>query len=206
MTARSIHRLGWAAIALLWAATGYLVAYYAVLLVVGPDTLYRVLGEATYNALIPAGGFALVIMVVAVASCWIAPFLVSFSLARRALARLSRPRALWVPLGCAAAATFALPVLAFDGWPGALLPIVIEDGTAFALGYSAIEFLSIRTGMTAEDVVHRLGQPLVRWPADSDGEAVWAWSRSPHGSSYRVRSVVFRAGRVATTYSEFYID
>jgi hypothetical protein len=141
-----------------------------------------------------------------VSTLWLVPFLANYALARMALGFLLSFRARRAALVLAAFPTLALALVPFDGWPGALLPLVWDDDTEFALGYSAMEYWSVHKGMTKEEVVARLGEPLVRWRRDSSGEEDWRWTRSPHGSSYRIRSVLFREGRVSGTFSEFYVD
>ena len=55
----AVRIVGSGVIALLWAVSGYLLTYYAVLLYFGPDRLHTLLGGELYNALIPVGGFNL---------------------------------------------------------------------------------------------------------------------------------------------------
>lgn len=57
------RRLGWSLIALLWLTSAYLVVHYAAVLLLGPESLVRILGEGVYNALIPVGGFPLLLLI-----------------------------------------------------------------------------------------------------------------------------------------------
>jgi len=206
VTEPRIRRIGWSLIALVWIAVGYLMAYYTVLITVGPNRLYRILGQEAYNALIPVGGLSLLALIAVLAISWLAPFLAMFWVSRFALRGLPAQKRVRAAMAIALATTLALPILALDGWPSALLPLVVGDDTEFAPGYSPINFLMIRPGMTVANVTDRLGPPLVRWPPSASGEQIWSWSRSPHGSSYRVRSVIFRGGVVSEAFSEFYVD
>ncbi len=95
---------------------------------------------------------------------------------------------------------------ALDGGGGCLTPLVFREDTEYASGYSAPAFQQLRLGMTEQEVLALLGSPLDRWPRMESGEVGWQWTRSPGSNSYRVRSVVFRSGRVVEIFHEFYID
>jgi len=61
-------------------------------------------------------------------------------------------------------------------------------------------------GMSPAEVEAQVGPPLERYPNRESGAEGWRWTRTPNDSSYRVRAVVFRDGRVVKKDSEFYID
>ena len=63
----------------------------------------------------------------------------------------------------------------------------------------------MRAGMSSDEVVRCIGEPLRRYPDAAGGER-WLWTRSPHDSSYRIRAVLFRDRRVVRRESEFYVD
>lgn len=209
MRAKRVRWLGWGVIALLWATTCYLVVYYGLLLWLGPDRLYALLGQDTYNALVPVGGFGLLLLVLLGTAVWLLPLAGFYTLASACLHAASsgvgRRRRQAIAGLVSVGLTLSLPAVLLDGWPWALMPLVWEDDTEFAAGYSPLGFLRVRTGMTPAEVTGLLGSPLEQYTA-SDAKETWRWTRSPHSSSYRMRAVVFRNGRVAEKYSEFYVD
>ena len=210
MTARARY-LGYGVIVSSWAVLAYLVAYYAVLLAFGPDRLHAALGAGAYNRIFPPGGFTLLLSILVLGVVWAIPFGLFF-VGVAGMARWVAPRK---PLRwrLRAAAAVAVPLTAalhfgsLDGWPWAAFPYVVGDDTHFAPGYSALGFWNVRAGMTAEDVVARAGEPLERYPIDGHpDEEGWRWTRSPHSSHYRIRSVLFRQGHVVERSAEFYWD
>jgi hypothetical protein len=98
-------------------------------------------------------------------------------------------------------ALHALP----DGWPGSAGPLLFLDDTQFSPTYSATGFLRVSRGMREAEVEQLAGTPLERYQVEP-GLYGWRWTRSPHDSHYRVRSVLFRDGRVVNKASEFYVD
>jgi hypothetical protein len=201
------RRIGWSLIALLWVSAAYLVAHYAALVILGPERLHHLLGERIYNVIIPVGGFPLFILAALTLVVWLAPFSIAFGAVWLVLGRntkLTRRRRASLAATMAVAATAALPFVMLDGWPWALMPLVWEDDTEFAPGYSPVGFWSVSAGMSPDSVMTRAGAPLDRFP-EPGGER-WRWTRSPHDSSYRERVVIFRAGRVTEKHSEFYVD
>ena len=99
--------------------------------------------------------------------------------------------------------TALLAVLPLDGWPGVLLRLTLGEDTEFAADYSAFGFWSVREGMTTDEVVARIGQPLERVHLDDE---LWRYSRSPSDTNYRSRSIRVRDGRVVERRAEFYVD
>jgi hypothetical protein len=203
---RWVHRAGWGVIVSAWLTTGYLFAYYIALYAFGADRLHRTLGDGAYSALIATGGFQLLFMVGVFSACWALPFLICLGISVGLLRRVPRQPRLLAAYALSTVAVASLPFVFLDGWPGALLPLMLEDDTEFASGYSPLRFWLIGKGMTREEVIARLGEPLERGALEQSGEQVWRWSRSPHDSSYRIRAVLFRDVRVVETHSEFYVD
>jgi hypothetical protein len=204
----AIRRIGWSLIALLWVSAAYLIVHYAALGLLGPQRLHHMLGERVYNAIVPMGGFTVITVAAVALVVWLVPFCLALGAAwflLGAVAKRSRRRRACVATSLAVAAIVALPFGMLDGWPWALMPLVWEDDTEFAPGYSPVGFWLVRDGMSPADVVARVGAPLQRYPLREPGVEGWRWTRSPHDSSYRERVVVFRDGRVAEKHSEFYV-
>jgi hypothetical protein len=201
--------VGWSLIGLLWSLAAYLVVHYAAVVFIGPQRLHAVLGERVYNALVPPGGFPMLVFIGLAVGVWVVPFAAAFGviwLLLRAFPHATRRRRAWAAAVVAAGVTVALPFIMLDSWPWALMPLVWEDDTEFAPGYSALGFWLVRPGMSRAEVVAQIGAPLRRDPPREAGEEVWRWTRSPHDSSYRERIVVFRNGHVAEKHSEFWVD
>jgi hypothetical protein len=94
-----------------------------------------------------------------------------------------------------------------DGWPWSLMPLFGLDDTEWAPNYSTIGFLSVRRGMTEQEVLGAVGAPLERYEIkDGSGRRGWRWSRSGPSGSYSIRVVVFESGRVVEKFSEYYLD
>jgi hypothetical protein len=143
------------------------------------------------------------------AAVWVGPFavnLVAMRFVLRSTVNLTPRHRMWAAALMAGGITLSLPFVMLDGWPWALMPLVWEDDTEFAPGYSAAGFWMVRAGMSPAEVVARVGPPLERYPIRESGEEGWRWTRSPHDSSYRERVVIFRGGRVSEKHSEFYVD
>ena len=196
---------------MLWTTVAYLLVYYALLLWAGPDRLYEALGTEAYNALLPSGGFLLLLGLLANVVIWGLPAAAlagpGWLLTWLAPARwVGRRRVLLSAIG-GVALTAVLHLASLDGWPQTLFPLLGLDDTEFAPGYTAPGFWSVRQGMTREDVASRIGQPITRYrDPRSPAEESWVFSRSPHSADYRVRSVRFRDGRVVERHSEYYFD
>lgn len=203
--------IGRAAIAGLWLVAGYLATYVALMLVFGPDRLHELLGSKTYNALIAGGGLVLLGLLVAGLILWSPPvaagFLLTLLCLRPFRRRIGRRTRRWL----LAAGALALPILLnsalLDGWQGTVLGLCLDDDTEYAPHYSAWGFRRIRAGMSESDVRALAGEPLERYAiAGSPGDHGWRWTRSPHSRSYRLRVVIFRAGKVSEKLSELYLD
>jgi hypothetical protein len=110
-----------------------------------------------------------------------------------------------------------LQVLRLEGPVGTVFHWLEGGGdTVFASGFSDIAFLRVETGMPIDEVIRLLGEPLDTYASQNapmghaaDGvgwDTGLRWSRSPGDSSYSVRVVLFRNGRVVGRVSEFYVD
>jgi hypothetical protein len=208
---KRVRYLGASGIAALWMLLIYLVACYACLLAVGPMRLHTLLGGRLYNALVPLGGFQLLLMSALILLVWATPvalFAIPMWFGTRTIApRATRGRRWLVAVACGIALTVALHGLSLDGWPWLVLPYVVADDTEFAPTYSAPGFWRVRRGMTSQEVLAHVGAPLERYAiAGHPDEEGWRWSRSPHSADYRVRVVLFRSGRVLERFSEYYLD
>lgn len=90
-----------------------------------------------------------------------------------------------------------------DGLWG-LVNIIFED-TRYAEGYSASRFKRVKVGMTSQQVLYLLGEPLGKYPVEGGLEG-WRYSESPSDSDYRVRVILFSSGRVVKIIAEYYVD
>ena len=213
MTKRQTARwMGMSLIAILWLVTGYILVYYSVLLCFGHNRLYALLGQRLYNALFPGGGFDLLLTIALYGLVvWATPLVAFGALALGSLRLLTphwrtatRMRASAV---AAVLLTAALPVVLLDGWPASLWSLSVEQDTEYARTYSAVGFWVLRPGMTQERVLALVGEPLERYAVPGQPEEeVWRWTRSPGGTSYRVRAIDFRSGKVIAKYAQFHFD
>ena len=75
-----------------------------------------------------------------------------------------------------------------DGTAG-LSPLSIFpflDRTIYAAGYSNLGFMSVKPGMTRDEVLGILGQPLGAFASFEDWrDETWVYSRTHHSSNYR---------------------
>lgn len=123
-------------------------------------------------------------------------------------------------------------VISLDGLCGLLSSLVHDDCTVYARNYSATKFRRIRKGMTVDQVIDLLGEPIrfqtIRRDNLDVSDASWhGWSleweaklianpailerlcytaSDPPDRSYRIRDVVFINGTVDHRRSEYYGD
>jgi hypothetical protein len=107
-------------------------------------------------------------------------------------------------VGAGVAAIALSPVTRLDGRLGVFGFLLLPD-TEYAPGYSDWRFLKVREGMPAAEVSALLGAPL-RINESEHGEQVWIYSRSPHDTHFRCRTVTVRDGVVVGIHAEFYVD
>lgn len=91
-----------------------------------------------------------------------------------------------------------------------VLDLLLTDDTIHAPGYTDDQFNLIEVGMTESEVLRRLGPPIDEPYHPQIDRQDWdkgmRWTRSAHDSHYKVRVVLFRAGRVSEKFAEFYVD
>lgn len=92
-----------------------------------------------------------------------------------------------------------------DGFTGCYLPLIFEEDTQYATGYSHVAFRKVQARMSTEQVLALLGSPLEKYEVEGAREG-WRWTRSPGDRSYRVRVVIFEERRVAEIINYFYVD
>lgn len=78
--------------------------------------------------------------------------------------------------------------------------------TIYARGYNESRFQAIRVGMTTEQVVLELGEPLQKH-VDSSGSELWHYSDQYHyESNFDRRWLVFDAGKVICVINDYWVD
>lgn len=94
------------------------------------------------------------------------------------------------------------------GFSDALCRLVFnENGTVWDVGFSEAKYSSVQPGMTKEEVLGILGEPVRRWHRDYP-DCAWSytWQRTGHDNFDR-RDIAFsREGEVLAVHREFYID
>lgn len=76
--------------------------------------------------------------------------------------------------------------------------------TVYAPQYSDVGWLGLRTGMSRDDVLQHLGEPLHK---GAHGHVeVWEYSQSTTTENYQLRQVHFYDGALWRTLSDLYID
>ncbi len=214
--------LGMLLIAALWLVAGYLVLYYSALYRYGAQGLFEALGQDLYNSWIPGGGFTLFGFIATVALIWALPvgvfFAASWWVSRLVLPALELKRRRLAVGVAAVALTSVMHLASFDSWPWMLASLI--NDTEFAEDYTAPGFWRVTPGMTEEDVLDELGEPLWRQRGESFGgqwgfnksflkanEQYLSWSRSRLvDGPYRVRALLLRDGVVVAKASEYLGD
>lgn len=84
--------------------------------------------------------------------------------------------------------------------------VVEAEDTRYASGYSERAFRAVRSGMSPQEVVELLGEPIDRSRSVQSGLDVWRYSLSPSDTSYRIRVIQFRDGLVSGKVHELYVD
>jgi hypothetical protein len=106
-----------------------------------------------------------------------------------------------VLLGCGA----GLHAVMLDGLDGVFFGLALREDTQYVPGYSDKAFRAVRPGMSSQQVLELLGQPLQRVPLGVLSET-WRYSRSPSEGHYRLRAVQLRHDRVVAVFHEFHVD
>ena len=104
-------------------------------------------------------------------------------------------------------------IVKLDGIGGEVCGLFLHTDTKYSKNYSHRKFDKIKIGMTQNEVISILGEPLVRWnPYIRDNSSVkklhcaFEYSISPSDTHYRLRSVRFFNGKVKEVQNCFYWD
>ena len=99
-----------------------------------------------------------------------------------------------------------IPSLKLDGYSGLILNLLLlTDDTKYAENYTGRKFLKIKNGMTKQEVIHILGNPLTEWNPEENIDAL-QYSESPKDTHYRLRQVYLINNIVTERISYFYVD
>lgn len=103
--------------------------------------------------------------------------------------------------------------LKIDGVSGEIWDLVYATDTKYADGYSDKRFDEVKIGMTEQEVLDALGEPLTQWNPyqntrfhDKANFIGFQYSMSPTDTHYRLRQVYFNEGVVAEKIGYFYVD
>ncbi|NEN25697.1 outer membrane protein assembly factor BamE [Cryomorpha ignava] len=103
--------------------------------------------------------------------------------------------------------------LRIDGISGEIWDFIYSTDTKYADGYSDKRFNEIKIGMTEQEVLDVLGEPLTEWNPyqntrfkDKANFIGFQYSVSPSDTHYRLRQVYFNKGVVAEKIGYFYVD
>ena len=97
-------------------------------------------------------------------------------------------------------------LLLLDGLDGFLWSLIYRPSTRFAPGYSWLAFSRVQPGMSRDEVVKLLGEPMEVHDRPNQGTS-WRYSKSPTDSHYSLRVVVFsNSGVVMRVAHEYYVD
>lgn len=94
------------------------------------------------------------------------------------------------------------------GWlANLILPIVYDEKTRYAPGYSEVAFDALSYGSTEGDVLKALGPPLSRREISGDRVILHYSEQLSQTDNYLVRNLVFDAGgRLIDRRRYFYVD
>lgn len=99
-----------------------------------------------------------------------------------------------------------VPSLKLDGYSGLLLNILLlTDDTKYSENYTGRKFLKVKKGMTKQEVINILGDPLAEWESEENIERL-EYSESPKDTHYRIRQVYLKNNIVTERISYFYVD
>ena len=206
----------------LGAAFAFVLVHAVAVRAIGAESLYRLLGEGLYNALIAGGGLIRVVPLLMAFVALDVTLSVLRTLVRWPLSLLAgRLTPARQRVACHAG-SLALLVAGVVAWPHlvtsslgehaiVLLLRVVSGGdrvedTAYAPGFSERAFREIEPGMDRAQVRALLGEPVhvFDW-----GDDTWTacFATSPTGGNFWRRDVVFdRQDRVTEVRSGFWID
>lgn len=99
---------------------------------------------------------------------------------------------------------YLIPVVRIDGFWGVVGSILLPEDTEYAQGYNHSAFLTVRKGMSADEVYQLLGPAI---SSSQRGDIMRRfYSRSPSSSHYRIREVRSMNGKVVDVNGYYYVD
>jgi hypothetical protein len=114
----------------------------------------------------------------------------------------------------ASGATIAL--ISLDGLGGLVFGLLGEEDTVYAPGYSDRAFRQVEIGMSQQEVLSLLGEPispfrltgepLMDWSRAFPAEWCWEYSHSPSDSDFRIRCVYIENGKVVGKRAGYWVD
>ena len=83
-----------------------------------------------------------------------------------------------------------------------------SDETIYAPKFTENAFRSLRVGMTTNEVLSRIGSPLLVHQSDKLARvSIWRYTRAPIDGNYWIRNVHFdEKGQVVSFTAEYYMD
>lgn len=101
---------------------------------------------------------------------------------------------------------FISPNLRIEGYTGLIWEWIFPNhDTVFSEHYTHEGFLRIEEGMTEDQVLEILGEPINRWTPKEDYLGL-TYSQSPGSTHYRLRQIYLTEGRVKEIYGYYYTD
>lgn len=97
------------------------------------------------------------------------------------------------------------PILKLDGYSGLALSILNAEDTKYSVNYSSKKFLKIKNGMTKQEVIDILGDPITEWVPEDNINGL-QYSESPKSTHYRLRQIYLKDNKVIDRISYYYID
>jgi hypothetical protein len=93
-----------------------------------------------------------------------------------------------------------------DGLDGWFFSLPGKEATYYSKGYSDSGFRRIKIGMSEEDVLTILGEPLARQETPEEKQTSWRYSGRRIDTDYRERVIIFENGKVKKKISDYYVD
>jgi hypothetical protein len=98
-----------------------------------------------------------------------------------------------------------------DGWSGEIWSVLRWPDTKYSNGYSHKGFNEVYIGMTENEVLDILGEPIVRWfpfdkrgPEEKKNWVSFQYSESPGDTHYRLRQVLFNEKGIVTSKTGYF--